>query len=66
MNEKNLIKIPVEIKHLFNQEYFDFQLAGQIIKSDNPEVKQFFDKLIPLVKEFLLKNFPILKLLNIF
>lgn len=66
MNEKNLIKIPIEIKHLFNQEYLDFDLALKLLKSDNPEVKNFFEKLMPLVKEFIKKEFPIINMLNIF
>lgn len=60
------IKIPIEIKHLFNQDYFDFELAKKIIESNNPDVKNFFEKLAPLVKEFLIKEFPIIKMLNIF
>lgn len=60
------IKIPIEIKHLFNQDYFDFDLAKKIIESENTEVKKFFEQLIPLVKSYLEKNFPIIKMLNIF
>lgn len=66
MNEKNLIKIPIEIKHLFNQEYFDMELALKIFKSENKETKEFFEKLMPLVKEFLKKEFPIINMFNIF
>ena len=57
------IKIPVEIKHLFNQDYFDFDLALKIIKSNNPEINKFFNSLMPLVKEFLNKEFPFLSIL---
>ena len=57
------IKIPIEIKHLFNQDYFDFDLALKIIKSNNPEVNKFFNSLMPLVKEFLNKEFPFLSIL---
>lgn len=57
------IKIPVEIKHLFNQDYFDFDLALKIIKSNNPEVNKFFSSLMPLVKEFLNREFPFLSIL---
>ena len=57
------IKIPIEIKHLFNQDYFDFDLAFKIIKSNNPEVNKFFNSLMPLVKEFLNKEFPFLSIL---
>lgn len=63
MNEKNLLKIPVEIKHLFNQDYFDFELAKKIMLNQSPEVKVFFENLMPLVKEFLFNNFPVLKLI---
>lgn len=66
MNEKNLIKIPIEIKHLFNQEYLDLDLALKIFRSENPETKKFFNDLMPLLKEFLKKEFPIINMFNIF
>ena len=56
------IKIPVEIKHLFNQDYFDFELAKKIIMSNNPEINKFFSSLIPLVKEYINKEFPFLSI----
>ena len=57
------IKIPEKIKDLFNQEYFDFDLALKIIKSNNSEINKFFSNLMPLVKEFLKKEFPFLSTL---
>jgi len=60
------IKIPIEIRHLFNQEYLDFDLALKIFQSEDKEVKEFFSKIVPLVKKYLEKEFPIIKMLNIF
>ena len=56
------IKIPIEIKHLFNQEFFDIELAKKIIKSNNPEINKFFSSLIPIVKEYINKEFPFLSI----
>lgn len=65
MSEKNLIKIPVEVKRLFNNDYLDFNLALKIFQSENPETKKFFSEIMPLIKEFLLKEFPIIKMFNL-
>lgn len=64
MNKKKIL-IPKEIKNLFNNDYLDIDLAIKLLNSDNSEIKKFLSELVPIIKEYLQKNFPIIKLLKI-
>lgn len=64
MNKK--VKIPKEIKELFNQEYLDLNQVSKLFFSNNIETKNFFEEIIPIIKEFLKHEFPIINMLNLF
>jgi len=62
METEKKIKIPDEIKKFFSQEYISITSALELFESNNPETKQFFDEILPIFKEWVIKNFPIAKM----
>lgn len=62
-NNIEKIKIPFKFKELFcNNEYFELQGFIKLLNSDDKEVKEFFEKIFPILKEFIKKEFPFLQI----